>query len=46
MNKCQSCAKQFYCKNFKKIEDCKEYYSFKYVKDYGVPRRIENEGRN
>lgn len=32
---CQNCARQFLCKDFKKIDNCNKFLSFIYTKNYG-----------
>ncbi len=42
---CQKCSKRYICKEVDTKEECKDFKSWIYTKNYGVPRRIENESR-
>ena len=39
--KCQNCARQFLCKDFKKIDSCNKFLSFIYTKNYGEVKHIK-----
>ena len=41
--KCQICARQYLCENFKKIENCSNIIKFSNTKNYGEVKRIEDE---
>ena len=45
-NLCQKCSKRYLCKEVDTKEECNRFKSWLSTKNYGVPRRIENEGRN
>jgi len=43
--KCKNCCKQYFCENYKKINECKDFVSWLETKNYGEVKRIEG-GKN
>lgn len=42
IKRCQNCAKQYFCKDFKKKkEECKNFVSWIETPNYGEPKRME-----
>lgn len=38
---CKNCCKQYFCENFKKKDDCKNFVSWIETSNYGEVKRVE-----